>query len=194
MTEDEDFHASCMNLKTKIEALLIQMMSEIPTDLQNLVVKNCALSGGSISSIYHNEPVNDFDIYSLTTTGLEKIEFFLKETNLETVPSSRPPGVLDDNKDEYIYVEENGKIKTANAITLNNKIQFVLNRTYESWRQEYDFVHCLPYYSITGARLYISKEQWKAIRDKKLKYANPNHIHNNIFKRTEKYKSRGWTA
>jgi hypothetical protein len=193
MTEDEDFYASCMILKSKIETLLIQKMNELPADLQDLVIKNCVLSGGSISSIYHNEPVNDFDIYSLKMTGLQSIEWFLKETNLETVPGSSPLSVLDD-KNEYTYEIENGKIKTANAITLNNKIQFVLNRTYESWRKEYDFVHCLPYYFIPARILYISKEQWKAIRDKKLKYANPNHVHTNIFKRTEKYKSRGWTT
>ena len=63
-------------IKTKLNSWLNSITDE---ELKKELKDNILVSGGSITSLFLNEPVNDYDIYVKTTDLAEKIANLIKE-------------------------------------------------------------------------------------------------------------------
>jgi hypothetical protein len=187
----DNFKDNALFLKDKIKhhiqvlfnAVYISQPSRMPVDLVEHTRLRCVLSGSSISSLYHDEPVNDYDFWFKTP---EDANFSAK------IFPTRYSDFIADYKDNYGGQDAGvlGKIITANAITMKNKAQFITIADYESMRKTFDFVHCLPYYDLMTDKFHISVAQMDAIHNKKLVktgYVEPNRF------RTDKFLKRGWS-
>ena len=161
------FVAECSFLKTKVRDVVAARLAEIPGPMALLLKTCCGLSGGAISSIYHGEPANDFDLWAHEENYVKIIADTLSKQDLSNIR-------IGDTGKEYGSSEmsrtfrETGKIVTDNAVTLKNRLQFIKLGTLEECRPTFDFAHCMPHYDINLNKLYISKVQWEAIRSKKL--------------------------
>ena len=182
-TMDELFQEECANLKTKIKFAVHNKLDELPSRAK-LWMSRCILSGGSISSIYHNEIVHDYDFWAKDAVLIGRIS--------EAVLEDAEQVVVTDEDAKYGEwfgdMKEKGFVQTPNAITLKNRVQFITLSNYEDARKNFDLIHCLPHYDIVDQKLYISREQWLAIKNKELigGYKEPSES------RLRKYRERGW--
>jgi hypothetical protein len=152
------------------------------------------VTGGCIGSILRGEAPNDIDIYFKTQESLLCAESLILTKNLDLVKD------LDEGYKELV-VEIEGKVVTANAITLkstslnlNNVKSQIIKCIYglpDELRKSFDFVHCLPYFDIKEKKLFISKQQYDCCLNKKLII---NNNRQKSFKwREGKFIGRGFT-
>lgn len=156
-----------MDVITVKERLIDQLSSRLdkfPADLMALLRDNAILTGGASSSTFHNEEVNDYDLYLMDSKAITTFEIMRKMPDINAL--------IEDVNPKYNSVSINGKLITANATTFKNKIQVITMATAEA-RKKFDYVHCMPYLSLSTRNFYISKQQYDAIKGKKL-VINPN--------------------
>lgn len=145
------------------------------------------ISGGAIGSLLRGEEPNDYDMYFQIDPFINVKTFIEleKDNIMTTVEYYRNQGgdVLDDEKGMPLITE--------NAITMKDRIQFIYKSygTPDQIRKTFDYVHCMPYYSIGEDKLYISKEQYDLCMYKVLKINNRAAYTKH---RKEKFKKRGW--
>jgi hypothetical protein len=175
-------------LKKKIKDHLSVGFDNFPDVLRLLLKQDCILSGSSISSIYHNEPVKDYDFWM-------KPDVFVNADNIRKNTIEKYSDAILDIADNYGQPGAKGTPQpcvTANAITFKNKFQLIFIGDYHSERKNFDFLHCTPYFDLNTDKFYISERQYYAIRDKIL------IIHSEKRKikdyRIQKFKERGWKA
>lgn len=154
--------------------------------LTSLFFNSCIITGGCISSIYHNMPVNDIDLYAKTTKDIKIISDFLKEVGvfIKTTKSYE----LEDGSGN---TTQQAALITNNAITLTNDIQFITLAEAEVARNKFDFIHCMPWIDIKTQKLYISEAQFQSIKSRTL-IANKSGEKPKDY-RIQKYVSKGWT-
>lgn len=152
----------------------------MPEDIY-LHCKRGILTGGALSSLFHDETPNDLDIYFHRHEDIVWANLFFKEQ-----ANTR---FIMDMKHNYMQAVVQGKYFTANAITLVNGLQLILLQTAEL-RNLFDFVHCMPYVDLNTNKLHISDAQFQSIKNKEL-ILNPNG-HRPTQNRIEKYMGRGW--
>lgn len=155
-------------------------IKNIPEEIY-IRAKRGILTGGAIASLFHDEMPNDLDIYFHDSRDVVWANQFFKE------PENHK--YIMDMKHNYMYAYVEGKYFTANAITLVNGIQLILLNTADL-RQQFDFVHCMPWIDLTNNKLHISDAQYRSIMNKEL-ILNPKG-HEPVLNRIEKYMSRGW--
>ena len=149
--------------------------------LTSLFYDDCIITGGCIASLYHDEPVNDIDVYAKTEHAISNIRRQIG-LNLAMIKVSKSYD-LDDTSSPT-------KLITDNATTLTNDVQFIHLGTAENCRKNFDFIHCMPWYDIKTQKLYISEAQFHAIRTKTL---IPNISGEKIkTRRVDKYAQKGW--
>lgn len=171
-------------IKTIVQATFVDLLK--PLSFNGYIVEeidNFFVSGGCIASLLQKEPVNDWDIYCSDKDILEYITKLLK-ANTQVVAS------VDEKYREL--VGENGKLISENAITLKNRTQFITLTCGDpdDVRRTFDFVHCMPYYSIASDQLFISRQQFNACVYKKLIVNNQATV---TERRTGKFLQRGYT-
>lgn len=144
------------------------------------------VTGGVIASMLHGEEPNDIDIYSRNANAIARMSEFLQS----------PQGINDVAELNANYVQitigrDPKKWITAQSITMKNKLSFItmLSGTPHHVRANFDYVHCKPYYDIKENKLYISREMFDSIMDKKLVVNNKDQVKSY---RTEKFMKRGW--
>jgi len=186
----ENFETEARTLKQYIMIRMKDHFRECAKEgtwIQEVIEANGVLAGSAISSIYHGEEVNDYDIYFKTSDIVSSTRFVCESD----------PGVLsliedwnsyDDNEDIPLV---SGKSVTNNAVTFQNSTQFILMGTLEQCRPTFDFIHCMPYYDFATDKLYISSRQLYAIKNKYL-ITNPQRKEKPTFERYNKFISRGW--
>lgn len=182
---DTFFLEECRSLKEKIRTSVEKKMSELPGPVSLLLKSTCCLSGGAIASLYNGETPKDWDLWARNAEHIVTIQKEIEKKDFSNV-------VTDDAGSEYEGLKsglQKGKFVTRNAITLANKIQFILLDDVETARQKFDFIHCKPYYDISDDKLYISKSQFSAIRFKQLIVNNPDTV---TKQRIDKFRNRGW--
>lgn len=119
------------------------------------------------------------------------------------------PGIPDSASDEYIdkimkaaqNTESDDKNKyrpvflTDNAITLSDKIQLVIRFQGEpdEIHENYDFVHCMNYWSSWDNNLVLRQEALESLLAKDLQYHGSKYPICSMF-RTRKFIQRGWTV
>jgi hypothetical protein len=57
-------------------------------------------------------------------------------------------------------------------------------------RKRFDFLHCMPWFDIKNEKFYISENQYKAIKEKRL-VINPDAREVAAY-RIQKFEKRGW--
>lgn len=142
----------------------------------------CVITGGCIASLFHNEPVNDIDVYAKDARKMLHIKEYIlgNGKNIKTT-KGYPPDTLNVPAQPLV---------TENAVTLTNDVQFVYLGSADECRKKFDFIHCMPWFDIITQKLYISEAQYMAIESKTLVL----NISGESVKdrRIEKYQKKGW--
>lgn len=157
--------------------------------LESLFFDHCIITGGCIASLYHDEPVNDIDLYAKTVKSINEIQSYII-ADCQDLIATYDKYDLDPNGNKVVTVKD-AKLVTANAVTLTNDIQFIHLGEADDCRNKFDFIHCMPWYDIRTQKLYISESQFNAIKNKEL-LRNPKG-EELTDKRIQKYIKRGWT-
>lgn len=169
-----------MTAKHDIKSIMHTTFGALPSSVD----KNFFfVSGGCIASLLQNEKPKDWDVYCIDNIMLEHVADVLnKNSNL-----------IADYDEKYRNVTTgSGKAITENAITLNNRVQFITRNygTPDQIRSTFDYVHCTPYYSIGENKLYISRKQFDACVNKKMIVNNEKNVTKH---RLHKFLERGYT-
>lgn len=167
----------CSGLKSAMDKTL-------PTMMVTFLRDNAILTGGATTSIFHGDLPSDWDLYLNKQVHIQAFNIWAY------------------NKDSELYIEDvdekyaslgtpGGKLITARAVTLKNKIQVITMQTAEK-RTQFDMLHCMPWYDLKNDVLHISRAQYDSIRDKKI--VKNTHVDALLITewRLEKYKKRGW--
>ena len=139
------------------------------------------LTGGAIASLLQGEKPKDWDFYF---ENMEDCRIFSK---IVTQQYKNDIADVDDHYKEFLG--KDGKMITANSITMNNGASFItmLVGKPNEIRAHFDYVHCLPYYDLKKRMLYISKQQYDACVNKTLilnnKKAYKGYRHDKFIKR-----------
>ena len=176
-----------VHLKSSIASYYnLQMKKLGDRTLESLFYSNCVITGGCIQSLFHNEAVNDIDVYAKDTKSMALIQSHLLTAKDDIIKVSKAYD-LDDGS-----FTSPQKLITTNAITLTNDVQFIYLGIAEECRQKFDFVHCMPYYDLMTQKLHISEVQFRSIAHKQL---IPN-VTGELLKqhRIKKYLDKGWTS
>jgi hypothetical protein len=156
-------------------------MQEEPWFDSNLPWHKVFLTGGAVASLLQGTQPKDWDFY------FEDFDTMYQFKNhLESYKDS-----IADVDPRYGSFGTNGKMVTANAITMNNDYSFItmVSGEPEQIKKTFDYVHCKPHYHLRDGNLYISRQQFDAAVNKKLIVNNPNAIKPY---RTEKFLQRGY--
>lgn len=168
-------------VKTKLSSALRSKMLDplITSEVHDLILHNCVLSGGATASIMLNEPINDFDLYFKNKEAMAKFNKLMEYKSYR--------GMIKDADAKY---GPGHKLVTPRATTLFNDLQLITMMLDEDRHATFDFVHCRPYYDIDEDKFYISPKEYQCIVTKKLVVNNPETLTD---KRINKFKERGWT-
>lgn len=170
-----------LRLKSELTAQFSIKMSAISDDsFKAQVRENCIITGGAIASCFHREKINDFDLYAKDQASLNTLKIYILELMKADIKEMKA----------YDVNSTAGYMITDNTVTLKGDLQFVYLDIADKCRLKFDFIHCMPWFDIKTQKLYISKDQYDAIADKRL-LVNP--LGNVKFRRIEKYIKRGWT-
>lgn len=186
MSFSESDKTKILRLKSSIASYYnLQMKKISDRQLEALFYENCVISGGCISSMFHDEPVQDIDIYPKSTKALTMIKDFIinQDKNIKSTDSYE----IEDPSN--LQPKRQFKLVTQNAVTLTNDVQFIYMDTWDYCKNKFDFVHCMPHYDLTTQKLYISESQYDAIKHKKLISSGKVVVKQ---RRIEKYQKRGW--
>lgn len=142
------------------------------------------LSGGAIASMIQEQEPKDWDFYFGDFAMMDRMKEHL------TDPVHRQHVADVDPKYLEVYGED-GKMITANAITMKDKSSFItmIAGSPEQIKGTFDYVHCTPHYSIVEKKLYISPKQYHAAKEKRLIVNNAGSIKSY---REAKFKERGY--
>ena len=188
LIDQHKFLEECTILKSRIKMKLNDdVLSTFQQGLDEIVLNNCILSGGAISSIYWGLQPKDYDLYAIDTTSLLAITVAGEKSDQSSVVSTH-----DSEYAKYITVifDRFGKLYTKNAITFKNTAQFIKIAPFDQMQPNFDFVHCMPHYNLKTDQFYISEQQYYSIKEKKL-IKNPGHTNDHY--RTQKYLDKGWS-
>jgi hypothetical protein len=103
----------------------------------------------------------------------------------------RKDEVADVNEKYSDFIGKDGKMITANSITMKDGNSFITKYygDINHVKKHFDFLHCTPHYSLKEEKLYISQRQYDACLNKKLIVNNSKVIKKH---RVIKFKERGY--
>lgn len=186
MSFTESDKTRILRLKSSISSYYNLQMKKIgDRHLEALFYENCVISGGCISSLFHDEAVKDIDLYPKTAKALQLIKDYIinSDKNIKSVDAYD----IDDPSNPQ--PKEQFKLITQNAVTLTNDVQYIYMDTWDNCKKKFDFVHCMPYYDLNTQKLFISEKQYDSIKNKQLIPTGCTEIKD---KRRDKYIQRGW--
>jgi len=169
-TTDEVAHIQAV--KMHIQSFVLDVLKKINLNLYTMGDWGEAfLSGGAIASLLQGDDPMDWDIFFHTYRARNLIvDIFNNGNNRDKMVDMIKDSRLTDNPYYQGTFYREGKAVTENGITLKNGIQFV-TRYYgdvSEVHSSFDFVHCLPWYSIREDKLYITKQQYDCCVNKVL--------------------------
>jgi hypothetical protein len=178
-TQNEIEHIK--DVKNKIRDYLAKMESK---DWWNGTFQSeLYLTGGAIASLIQVEEPKDWDFYTTNTTNNNLIKEWLTSVGHDSIAD------VDEKYKEVLG--QDGKMITANAITMKNGASFItiLAGTPQAVRDTFDYVHCTPYYDLATDTLHISKMQYVCCKNKLLVVNNANNVKDY---RQDKFLQRGY--
>ena len=147
------------------------------------------VSGGAIGSLLRQEPVNDLDIFFTDKIFLDDIEAVAQNEKFQEE-------MVESHDGRYAETKVQGKLITANAVTLKNKVQLI-TRVYGTPKEitdGFDYVHCTPWYDIYNHKLHITPQAYEYIMNKKLVVKNKEAAHKTVLSaRYNKLLDQGFT-
>jgi hypothetical protein len=173
-------------IKDIFRAKMEDFVTELPMAYTQYF-KDGIITGGAFASLWHREEPKDWDFYFNDSNNMSRFQAL--------VMNGDPAGLLlqcvKDTGPYFTQVQVDGKLVTANAVTLDCGLQMITMAT-AAHRKYFDFIHCMPYYDIHKDELYISPQQLDAIKRKQI-IKNPNFKGTPKPFRVEKYLDRGWS-
>ena len=189
--EDQE---ACKNIKAGIQAEMIKRISglhkyENGHEIDAWIYSHCHVSGGISASVFWSEPVKDIDLWY----GFDHNWAWFRESLDDLFINSKGKfhHLVKSVNPSYMIGEVNGKMITANAITLHGDVQIIRLASIEDARRAFDFVHCQPVYDPKNMRYRISQRQLDAIKYKRLVKTPAGIITQH---RLDKFKKRGWIS
>ena len=151
--------------------------------------KQSFVTGGAIGSLMRQEPVNDLDIFFTDGPFLIDIEVVAQDKLFQD-------HMVENTDGRYLETKVAGKLITANAVTLKNKVQLI-TRVYGTPKEitdSFDYVHCTPWYDIGTDKLHITPQAYECIMNKKLVVKNKEAAHKTVLSaRYNKLLDQGFT-
>lgn len=176
--------AEIASVKDIAQRKLRELLADLP--VENFpFFKDCILTGGCFASLFLDEEVHDWDVYLKDSVTASQFESFVMS---DTLTLNEVAGVT---SGYMTTTKVDGKLVTANAITFKNGLQ-VITRIDKKHRQTFDFVHTMPYFDMKTQQLFISRQQYDAIKNKQL-IVNPKHLVLVNQWRADKFMSKGWS-
>ena len=170
-------------VKSIVQQKLRELLSDLPVDTYPYF-KQSILTGGCFASIFLHEEVHDWDVYLKDFVTSQAFEsFVMSDTPTLNEVAGVTPGYM-------IDVKVRDKLVTPNSITFKNGLQ-VITMTGKEHRETFDFVHCMPYFDMATQQLFISRQQYDAIKNKQL-IKNLKHSKDLNPRRVDKFMERGW--
>jgi hypothetical protein len=196
-------------VKNKVLDMFHSRLAEehaIPFKTEKMVI-----AGGCFASIINNDPINDIDVFLLDDEynhNLAKgmVETYMSEDPVTVMP--RTPVMSSANVvTGYISLSpkkhQNKHVKIGNSNYMNNdkieatiffkhsKMQYITTKykTREELINHFDFRHCCVSYDFATDKLYITREVYDLIKNKRLLQ---NGIKRPALWRYEKFHNRGW--
>jgi hypothetical protein len=157
-------------------------------DLKKWIVGNCVVSGGLSARHWHGDAGGDIDWYY---SGPDYAAFAIAIDTLFVLPQAKFHKFVKNIDPKYQVADSNGKVITANAVTLVNDMQIIRLDTVDKCRQLFDFQHCLPVYDYKNEIYRISYSQFDSIKYRRL---IPNRGGTITRHRLDKFKKLGWVA
>ena len=153
------------------------------------IYKYSFVAGGAIGSLLRQEPVNDLDIFFTDKPFLISIEGIAQDKIFQD-------HMVENTDGSYLETKVAGKLITANAVTLKNKVQLI-TRVYGTPKEitdTFDYVHCTPWYDIGTDKLHITPQAYECIMNKKLVVKNKEAAHKTVLSaRYNKLLDQGFT-
>ena len=175
--------AEILTVKAYIEEHIQRMLQQPWAEPFILPWDNIILSGGCIASLLQGQQPKDWDFYFTDFIMMDRMATHLKGQRQ----------YIADVDPKYLEVlGDNGKMITANAITMKDTSSFItmISGTADQIKMSFDYVHCTPHYSIKEKKLYISPKQYAAGKNKVLLVNNAGLIKEY---RESKFRERGYT-
>lgn len=175
-----------LSMKTLIKMKYDEAVKSLDVPkLRGFLVENAIIAGGISAAVFHGEPINDIDVLLKSEKAIDIFN--------DAVRSGKLDDYIEDVNEKYATTTlKDGKLVTARATTLKNKVQIITMHTANA-RKTFDFIHTMPYLDLKTETYYISRPQFDSIANKIL-IKNP---HPDSFgateKRIQKFKDRGWT-
>lgn len=179
---DSEITDKIIGIKNKLRTELIYRISELPSSFRTYFYRGAILTGGVTASVWHDEEVNDYDVYLTNLTDADNFTRYVITGDAKILE------IVKDVNPKYMTTKVKGKLVTANAITFKNKLQ-VITCVDKDQRPKFDFLHCMPYYDIMSDKFFISAAQVDSIKRKKLIH-NPQSTQKT--NREKKFLERGW--
>lgn len=187
MTMDQTlFKRLGTELKVKLQTSFWPILHTLTPEFEYSIKEHCILSGGCFASLHHNQKVNDYDLWCKDKTGMDVIQHHLNkfkgrnhETGIEFA--------VENEKYNNNFIE--GKIVTARATTLINRLQFIKDVKFEDAKKSFDFLHCTISYDLKDDKLYLSPAQMDSLERKVLIVNNSKAV--SAYRKT-KFIDRGW--
>lgn len=180
-TDEEIAHIT--DVKQRIKSKLASVFAG-PWSSVYLPWEKVFLSGGAIASLIQGEEPKDWDFYFEDLNAMGKF--------YEDIKSNHMSSVKDVDPKYKEFVGQDGKMITANAITMKDMTSFIVMIAMDPLhlKKTFDYKHCTAHFSLRDDKLYISPEVYRAAKNKKL-------IVNNQLAvkpwREEKFLSRGYS-
>lgn len=149
------------------------------------ICDNFFVTGGISASIFSSTPVKDIDLYYNKTVVVD-------DYNKEIIRLFGDGGsfshFVKEIDPKYMESEVQGKVITANAVTLKNDMQIIRLAGVNECREIFDFKHCLPVYDIKNDVYKISRNEFDSLTTRKLMthHGTPKQF------RIDKFIQRGW--
>lgn len=181
-TEDQKQHI--LEVKKKIQMHIVEIWMYDVKYSRALRLDKLNLSGGAIASLLQGETPKDWDFYFEDQISCENFEHAIL-SNVDKVE------VADVDPKYGDYIGQDGKMITANSITMKDGNSFITKYygDISDVKKEFDFLHCTPHYSLKEETLYISRKQYDACVHKHLIVNNPKAVKSH---RIQKFKERGY--
>jgi hypothetical protein len=175
--------AHIRSIKELIEEMVDAMQTQPWAEGYILPWDKMFLTGGAIASLIQGEKPKDLDFYFTDEQHMLAMRAHLLH---------QKQYIADVDPKYKEVLGENGKMITANAITMNDSASFITMMwgTPAVIKSNFDYVHCTPHYSLVDRMLYISPKQYTSALHKVLVVNNQSAVKEY---RTQKFKERGYT-
>ena len=165
-------------IKKTIRNGVSKALLPINQTLRTHLINNCIVTGGCSASAFYNQEPNDWDLLFNDELSFNSFKYYISNHKEDVMEA-----------DMYTGVQFTGKLITANAITLKNKVQVI---DWKWQRNNFDFIHCMPWYDLQADKYHIASEQYDAIKNKQLIARDPDTFKPND-RRLKKWLDRGFT-